>query len=248
MRTTGGWLASSKGFTHQSRRAAKSAWNAGRQRYTEDIRGSGSALRVDVRVGDVGQLVALAPEPTAPTAEPGVIGVGQPVGDQGEERRRVPLLDPPHWTQRPRPDVTATVVGVEVAKRPVAVDVRLDPFRRDQARIAAPVHPPVRPPLRDHEQPWELLSDPRTRRVLVADGVDTQPCDEAAEFLGRPVPANPPESLGKVGGTSPDHHPDRAGIRSVHDPDDPVRGFGVLALTDRRRRPEPSARRPPAPP
>src|SRR5438309_591446 len=44
IRTTGGWFASLSGFTHQFNRAAKSAWNAGRQRYTEDIRGSGSLL------------------------------------------------------------------------------------------------------------------------------------------------------------------------------------------------------------
>ena len=60
MRTTGGWLACSKGFTHQSSRAAKSAWNAGRQRYTEDIRGSGSPL---VSMSGSGMSVSWLPSP-----------------------------------------------------------------------------------------------------------------------------------------------------------------------------------------
>ena len=60
MRTTGGWLAFLKGFTHQSSRAAKSAWNAGRQRYTEDIRGSGSPL---VSMSWSGMSVSWLPSP-----------------------------------------------------------------------------------------------------------------------------------------------------------------------------------------
>ena len=157
-------------------------------------------------------------EPPAPATEPGAIRVEQPVGNQCQVGRCVALLDTPHGSERPRPDVTTPVVGVEVTECPVPVDVRPDPMRRDQSRIAAPVHPPVRPPLRDREQPWELLPDPRTCRVLVTDGVDTEPGDKAVEFIRRPVPANPPEGLGEVGGTSPDDRPDGAGIRSVDDP------------------------------
>ena len=78
MRTTGGWLACSKGFTHQS----KSGGEVSLERRSPAVhRGHPRvrvSLRVDIVVGDVGQLVALAPEATAPTASPSL----RPPGSQ----------------------------------------------------------------------------------------------------------------------------------------------------------------------
>jgi hypothetical protein len=44
--------------------------------------------------------------------------------------------------------------------------------------------------------------------------------------------SGPPERLGEVGRAAPDEDPDGAGVGPIHDPGDPFRGLGVLALAD----------------
>ena len=126
-----------------------------------------------------------------PAAVGGRHRAGEAVVNQAEERRCVPFVD-------------AARIRIPLAERPLAADVGIDPLARERREVGAgrvlveAVAADAGPGREriliavggrrhgDVVERRELAAEPRSRIVLIGDGVDAQPGDERVDVSGRP--------------------------------------------------------------